>query len=171
MIQLTGLGSESFKTTIRAIEVLDNIVSRQLPPESLFPWSPSTFDVYSSIDIGNRYYSLRSHTQAQDIIDFPPEVDPQGSLQRSGRGQFVHALENQVSYFRRVGSGDDASYVFCCPSGAFGELTDQQLRTCKSNAVPSGRHCGDSTLLRHPFTEGPSLQDDPHPPSNCLAQR
>lgn len=101
-IQITGLGTPSFSKAIKAIHEVDRRLSLQEAADSVQPWSPSQFDTFPSIDIGNRYFTHRSDAYLHDIVDFSPDVDPNGILRRSGQNRYVHCTDNEVKYFRRA---------------------------------------------------------------------
>lgn len=61
----------------------------------------STFKGFNTVDMGNRYFTARLDTRADDIIDIGADVDPLGILQKAAGTELVHCEDNQVLYFEK----------------------------------------------------------------------
>lgn len=112
-IQFTGLGTPAFQKAIQAIRDIDHRLSRHFPAGSFIAWKPSSFDEFASIDTGNRYFTPRKHALQSDIIKFSVQIDPNGILSRSCQEQFVHSIDNHVSYFERIWTKEKSKSVKC----------------------------------------------------------
>jgi hypothetical protein len=73
---------------------------RTLPENSMENWTPSTFDNYPAIDIGNRYFSDRRDILSSEAIAFKTSIDPDGILEAATVDTlYAHTMENDVQYF------------------------------------------------------------------------
>ena len=63
------------------------------------PWVPSSFQEHPSIDVSNRYFTLRKHALQDLQISFSPVIDPDNILSEAMGEEFVHTEDNEVEYY------------------------------------------------------------------------
>jgi hypothetical protein len=85
---------------VASIVAIHHTFCRTLPENSMESWASSTFDNYSAIDIGNRYFSDRRDILSSEAIAFKSSVDPDGILEAANvNTSYAHTMENDVQYF------------------------------------------------------------------------
>jgi hypothetical protein len=96
---LTGLGIPFFDDCIKTIREIEALFLRHLPAGSLNTWQDNSIDGYPAIYAGNNYFTDRHDKGSQTPVPFPSNVDPQQVLWHAMGQDFVHLLDNEVSYF------------------------------------------------------------------------
>ena len=88
------------KDSIAAIQAIHHTFSRAVPDDSMEEWSPTVFEEYQAVDMGNRYFTNRKHVSSSELVRFKSGVDPDGILESISEGTDVaHTWENEVEYF------------------------------------------------------------------------
>ena len=72
---------------------------RHLPAGTLNDWPENNIDGHSVIFMANNYFTDRHDRGSQSTIPFPPNVDPHRVLSKAMGQEFVHLIDNKVSYF------------------------------------------------------------------------
>lgn len=72
----------------------------------LDPWQPSVFDGMAALEANTRYFTVASHAEAADIVEFAPHVDADGQLKALMDGAYVHTTDNRVDYMVQETSSD-----------------------------------------------------------------
>jgi hypothetical protein len=96
---LTGLGSQFFDNCIRKIREIEALFMRQLPAGTLNKWQENDIDGHSVIFAANNFFTDRHDRGTQTTIPFTSNVDPHHVLSKAMGQEFVHLLDNEVSYF------------------------------------------------------------------------
>lgn len=108
-ITITGFGNLNVNDCIESIHGIHQSFSRSLPIDSLEPWTPSKYDGYPAIDMGNRYFTDCRDVGGEAIMPFKDTVDPDGILQGLTGQAFVHTEENEVEYFEEIPNSSGSS--------------------------------------------------------------
>jgi len=104
-IMLTGFGVDKMETCIKGVQAIFRRFERMLPANTLEEWTPTLFNGYNAIDMGNRFFTGRHEQSNHEIVPFKPSVDPDGILEQAMGSDFVHLRENEVEYFECVDDG------------------------------------------------------------------
>lgn len=124
-INLTGFGTPEFDTYISKIDEIHRLFSRNLPANTLHPWSPDVFNEHPAIAISNRLFTNRHDQGTEPDLLFSPKVDSRGILERCKGQTLVHLPENRVDFYQLTSGTSDPQCVFCFHS------TSSKLRmTC-----------------------------------------
>jgi hypothetical protein len=100
-VQITGLGSDSFKGCIDGIQAAFTKFSRQFKEDQLQVWRPDSFMTYQAINIYNRYFYPARDIDIHARAPFGDGIDPNNVLSVIGRANsLIHTLDNQVEYFK-----------------------------------------------------------------------
>ena len=100
-VQITGLGSDSFKGCIDGIQAAFSKFSRQFKEDQLQVWHPDSFMTYQAINIYNRYFYPAKDIDIHARTPFGDGIDPNNVLSVIGRANsLIHTLDNQVEYFK-----------------------------------------------------------------------
>jgi hypothetical protein len=98
-IQLTGLGTQTFDDCIKKIREIEALFKRHLPADSLNMWKENNFEGHPAIFSANKFFTDRHDRGCQTTIPFSPNVDPNQVLSKAMGQEFVHLMDNEVSYF------------------------------------------------------------------------
>lgn len=96
---MTGLGTQYFDDCIKKVREIEALFKRHLPADTFNTWQENEFEGHSVIFAANNYFTDRHDRGRQTTIPFPSNVDPQQVLSKSMGQDFVHLLDNEVSYF------------------------------------------------------------------------
>lgn len=100
-VQLTGLESSKFQSSVNAIHSVFSEFSRHINQSHLHPWKSDVFTTYPAINIYNRYFYTAQDSPKQGSIPFGDDIDPEHVLATLGlTSSLVHTVDNCVEYFR-----------------------------------------------------------------------
>jgi hypothetical protein len=104
------------RDSIMAIQAIHHTFSRAVPDDSMEEWTPTMFEDYQAVDMGNRYFTNRKHVSSSELVRFKAGVDPDGMLEAVLEGtDFAHARENEVEYFELYEhTGGQKRYACIC---------------------------------------------------------
>jgi hypothetical protein len=88
---------------------------QSFPINSLEKWTPSYVSGtdHPIMEVSNRYFTQKIHSSSNDIVPLEKDIDPRGILKKVAGTEFVHTVENSVSYFKLVEDTDNKQrYVF-----------------------------------------------------------
>ncbi|EEB88950.1 hypothetical protein MPER_13016, partial [Moniliophthora perniciosa FA553] len=80
-VSLTGFDTPSFADALEGLARVDSMLRLNIREENLKQLG-STCGKWTTLDIGNRYFSSKKVAQSHEQLPFPKEVDPKGILQR-----------------------------------------------------------------------------------------
>jgi hypothetical protein len=98
-ITITGLGTPTFKRSADAAKEIYELFQHQYPKGKLESWSPGTYRGFTTLEISNRYFTLKRDTPDMEHVPFDKLVDPFGILEGMIDTGYVHGEENRVRYF------------------------------------------------------------------------
>jgi hypothetical protein len=102
---LTGLGSSTFTSALKAAGEVYGCFDRQFSEGILESWTSSDEESFGfpCLDISNRYFTPAKEAVNSQEIAFPKGVDPRGILlgmtTANGSCSYVHTEDNLVQYF------------------------------------------------------------------------
>ncbi|KAH7909685.1 hypothetical protein BJ138DRAFT_1180842, partial [Hygrophoropsis aurantiaca] len=102
---LTCLGQSSFGDAVSNLYMLHTVLSRNAPPGAMEKWRPTEYKGLVSLDIQNRYFTLRKFTDGSDKINFDELCDPEGYLEDANGHDLVHTEDNRVEYYASASPG------------------------------------------------------------------
>ena len=101
-VGLTGLGTPKFESGVKALTDIYAFFSRFVPFDKLqLSTIVDKYGEYTSIECGNRYFSLRKDMPFAKPVPFSTDIDPQGILTRAAGTTYIHADLNVVRYYER----------------------------------------------------------------------
>ena len=106
-IMLTGFGVDKMETCIKGVQAIFRRFERMLPANTLEEWTPTLFNGYNAIDMGNRFFTGWHDQSNHEIVPFKPSVDPDGILEQAMGSDFVHLWERPLL-------ANTSSYVGIC---------------------------------------------------------
>lgn len=102
-VTLSGLGTPTFDSALRAANEIYGRFDRQFSEGVLEVWASSPVDDNECpcLSLSNRYFTPANEAHGLQAIPFHKGVDPRGILQNmaKGDGKHVHTEDNQVQYF------------------------------------------------------------------------
>lgn len=99
-IRLTGLGREAFDACAVAILEIQQILSGQLPPNSLQRYQPGTEQGYLTLEFANRYFTVSNNSDDQEV-PMNTYIDPVSVLRERVPANAKHTADNEVLYFEK----------------------------------------------------------------------
>jgi hypothetical protein len=75
------------------------MLSRQVPEGLMEPYTASSFQEYSAIEAGTRYFTARRDDPQGAAIPFDSAVDPKGLLSSMANDRYFHGQDNKVLYY------------------------------------------------------------------------
>ncbi|TFK57877.1 hypothetical protein BDN72DRAFT_730887, partial [Pluteus cervinus] len=130
-ITLTGLGTETFESSIDALCKMHTIFSRQFPEGKLAPWQPvaSAWTTGRGLVLTNRYFTRRSEANTMPSVPFSEGIDPRGILKKMLNSRIIHTEENEVRYYTRYADmGNNFKYITSLPQiFRVGDLVEVQF--------------------------------------------
>ena len=102
-VTLTGLGAETFNSSVRGVGALYNLFSAELQRRGsrLRPWSPSHEGTNVALAFGNRYLTSQKDALGEQPLTIRDTIDPFDVLGPLLRTE-VHLPENAVQYWQQV---------------------------------------------------------------------
>ncbi|TFK60824.1 hypothetical protein BDN72DRAFT_778922 [Pluteus cervinus] len=113
-VTLTGLGTESFESSIEALIKIHNVLSHEFPEGKLTAWQPATTGWTSGrgLTLTNRYFTNRSEGSGMQNVPFSTDVDPKGVLTKMLNNKLIHTKENEVKHYTRYSDlGNNFRYL------------------------------------------------------------
>ncbi|KAH7904603.1 hypothetical protein BJ138DRAFT_1119262 [Hygrophoropsis aurantiaca] len=104
-ITISGLGESSFGDAVTSLYILHTELARQVRAGALEKWRPSDFKGFVSLDIHNRYYTLRKFADGAEKVPFDKLTDPRGFLEDNNGQDLIHTDDNQVDFYSSASSG------------------------------------------------------------------
>jgi hypothetical protein len=99
-VSLTGLGTSDFDESIQGIMDVHTTFARCVPLNKLAPCGiVDDFDGYGTIELSNRYFTLKKDAATQEQVPFSTDIDPFRFLAIAAGHQYVHTEENVVRYY------------------------------------------------------------------------
>ena len=104
-VALTGLGSSTFMSALKAASEVYGCFDRQFSEGILESWTSSEEESFGfpCLDISNRYFTPAKDEVNSQEVAFPKGVDPRGILLgmtiANGSCSYVHTEDNLVQYF------------------------------------------------------------------------
>ena len=104
-VVLTGLGSPTFASALKAAAEVYGCFNRQFLESVLDSWTSSDEESFGfpCLDISNRYFTPAKEAVNGQEIAFPKGVDPRGILHGmmvgDGNCSYVYTEDNLVQYF------------------------------------------------------------------------
>ncbi|TFK60399.1 hypothetical protein BDN72DRAFT_722105, partial [Pluteus cervinus] len=129
-VTLTGLGTETFESSMDALCKMHTIFSRQFPEGKLAPWQPvaSAWTTGRGLVLTNRYFTRRSEANTMPSIPFSEGIDPRGILKKMLNNKMIHTEENEVKYYTRYADMARFRYITSLPQiFRVGDLVEVQF--------------------------------------------
>jgi hypothetical protein len=105
---LTGLGLNFFDEAVRNVARIYELFHNNLPEGKLRTWDPEKVDNHLTLNAHARYLTPRRYADKNDVREFEPWVDRNGTLAQLQGASFVHTTDNVVQFFGlKQGSEDD----------------------------------------------------------------
>ncbi|KAH7907989.1 hypothetical protein BJ138DRAFT_1116223 [Hygrophoropsis aurantiaca] len=104
-ITITGLGQSSFDSAVSSLYALQPLLARTAPPGAMEKWQPGEYKNVVSLDIQNRYFTLRRYADGAEKINFDDSVDPDGFLEDNNSRDLIHTEDNKVEYYASATAG------------------------------------------------------------------
>ena len=97
-VTLSGLGEEGFDRCAVAILEIQQVISRQLPPNCMDKVQPGSDNGYLTLEFSNRYFSTSKDPQ-DEVVSMNAYVDPVSVLQEQVTSDAKHFADNKVLYY------------------------------------------------------------------------
>ncbi|KAH7902896.1 hypothetical protein BJ138DRAFT_1120970 [Hygrophoropsis aurantiaca] len=104
-ITITGLGHQSFDSAVSSLYALQPLLARNAGPGTFEKWQPGEYKNVVSLNIQNRYFTLRKFADGAEKIPFNKLADPDGYLEDSNGRDLIHTDDNAVDYYASASAG------------------------------------------------------------------
>ena len=99
-VRLTGLGREAFDSCALAILEIQQVLSGQLPLNSLERYRPGTEQGFLTLEFANRYLTVSSNSDDQEV-PMNEYIDLVSVLSERVPANAKHTSDNEVLYFEK----------------------------------------------------------------------
>jgi hypothetical protein len=111
-VSLTGLGTAYFDEVIDGIKHVLLAFSRCVAVDKLAPCNLIDIrDDCTTIDLSNRYFSLKKDVPDESRVLLTKDIDPKGFLAHAAGKNYVHGENNMVKYYSYSTGSDGDRFV------------------------------------------------------------
>lgn len=101
-----GLGCESFQKAYDGLYQIADRLGRHANDGDAPTWNDNELDGHTVIRASNRYFTWKRSENSSPVLPFPPDVDPQRTLESMAGENYEHTKDNEVSYMVcKIGEG------------------------------------------------------------------